>query len=214
MTFYLRATGFLAFIFIEFHSVAQSSNKLLLHAEAGVGVSVGKNKFASKVLTAPNSTLEYSSHKRYRLPVLRVRGEACYPLLPKLSAGLRTGADVSYFEANSYGEYETYFSPVLQSVAHYRLLNFDKSSSLLLSGAWGWKFRKQNYSPFYQRGGALWSVELSRQANRKGAMYYKIGFEQAAENWKFRYSSMWGEELEIPYRQLRRVAYASVGWSF
>jgi hypothetical protein len=207
---------FITICFLFYANLCDAQNrKVIVKAEAGISLSVGKEEAKEFQSSTNPLTVHYFENKHYKYPGFRMRFAIMKPLSSNLSLGLRSGADVHYFESNPYGYKETYFSFPIQGTAEIALFTFNSKSLFLLLGA-GHKFRKADYKPYYYKGGMLLSMELSfGKSEKESAIYYKIGFNYTRENERYDYVPFnFGQNEIILLKVHRKNAFLALGVNF
>src|SRR4030095_4395947 len=103
----------------------------------------------------------YSHHARYRYPSLRMRATVSKQVLRHLQMGLKTGAEVHYFEYDQLGGTETYFSFPIQAVATIRSIGINKKWAIYNSLSAGINFNNWSKPEMYKDAGFIGSFDLS-----------------------------------------------------
>lgn len=139
---------------------SQFLKRLRYDLGAGIGVSVGKSKLDTKESKINPFSVQYYRSERYKYPTFRVRGSAIYQLGSIVSLGVRSGADVIYFERNAYGQLETYFAIPIELISQIKAMGINEEKSLFIGFSIGYKSRKKYQSFSTRKGGLMASAEL------------------------------------------------------
>lgn len=209
------------FLMISFLIAAFACNgqirSVIIKTEAGFSLSVGNEEVKEIKSNINPVTIFYTDNLRYKLPGFRVRIAAIKPMNPFLSLGLRSGADVHYFERNTYGQRITYFSFPVQGLAEFSLLR-SNSKALFFSFAAGHQFRWADEPPYHYRGGMVLSAELSfGNVGKASGLYYKVGIDYANETKSYDYVPRpdWRFTNEtISWSMHRKQALVAIGANF
>jgi hypothetical protein len=213
-TFFLTICFFLAATFCE-----GQMRSIIFKAEAGLSVSVGREH--EKLLTSsinPFFSFFQIDNRHYKFPGFRFRIAAMQPLNSFFSLGIRTGANVHYFENNTYGQKVTYFTYPLQGVAEMSLKQFRTRALYFLLAA-GHRFRHADEPPFHYRGGIIASTELSfGKKGKEPGLFYKVGIDYSKEARSYDYvppaDLRVGVKETISTRFYRTQAFLAFGANF
>jgi len=190
-----------------------------LHFEAGIGagISAGRSIMAEKTSDINSWTVNYLSTERYKYPQFRFRGSALCQL-GKIAVGIRSGADVIYFERNIFGELETYLAIPVELVTSWSVFNINEKRAVFISGSAGYKSRKREKGIVSEKGGLLASGELSVGGRKRQSMFvFKAGFEYAQENLALQLINPPNSNLQsetISFVTQRKIFFFMVAYGF